>query len=461
MVKSKAHFSISERKILLRFFDITFALEGIALLSFWFDFHYFDITNDHIYKWLITLVIYILLFGEIFEMYDLKVANEKYLTFRSTVLTGAFTTLFYVLTPIISPELPPNRIQIIYLFLVITFSISLWRLLYIYFIYSPTFFKKVLLVGSVKEIGVLIDHINKRGHDNYIVGYVSKNSLDNSEEEHFHIDKYMLDYLVKKYQVSDIIVESFNDEELSFKITTQLIDLFEQGYTITNSNDFKETLTHRIPEARLNESFYNYLTFSSSQQNNLYLYFHRLLDIICSLLGLIIFLLLIPCILIANLIGNRGSLFYFQERVGRGGIPFKIIKLRSMVRDAEKNGAVWAKKEDIRITKFGKFLRASRLDEIPQFMNILKGDMSLIGPRPERPEFVEKLEKKFPFYSIRHVIKPGLTGWAQVEYPYASTMEEQSTKLRYDLYYIKERNLLLDFKIMLKTISTVLFYKGT
>jgi lipopolysaccharide/colanic/teichoic acid biosynthesis glycosyltransferase len=131
-----------------------------------------------------------------------------------------------------------------------------------------------------------------------------------------------------------------------------------------------------------------------------------------------------------------------------------------MVKNAEANGAVWATKNDTRITKFGKFLRKTRLDELPQFFNILKGDMSLIGPRPERPEFVKDLEEQIPFYAIRHVVRPGLTGWAQVNYPYANTIEEQETKLRYDLFYIKERSSFLDFKILIKTITTVLYFRG-
>ena len=132
-----------------------------------------------------------------------------------------------------------------------------------------------------------------------------------------------------------------------------------------------------------------------------------------------------------------------------------------MIKNAENGEAVWAVKDDARVTKFGKFLRRTRLDEVPQFINIFKGDMSIIGPRPERPEFVEELSENFPFYTIRNVIKPGLTGWAQVEYPYASTKQEQYIKLRYDLYYIKERSLLMDFKIIIKTVSTVLFFRGT
>lgn len=168
-----------------------------------------------------------------------------------------------------------------------------------------------------------------------------------------------------------------------------------------------------------------------------------------------------PLVFISNLFGNKGKLLYTQKRVGKKGVEFKIIKFRSMVSNAEKNGVVWAKKNDSRVTPFGRLLRKTRIDEVPQFFNVLKGDMSLIGPRPERPEFVRQLEKDLPFYAIRHVIKPGLTGWAQVMHPYANTVEDQHKKLMYDLYYIKERNILLDFKIVIKTLSTVLFFRGT
>lgn len=183
-------------------------------------------------------------------------------------------------------------------------------------------------------------------------------------------------------------------------------------------------------------------------------------DIVISVFGLVFFILFIPIILLGNLLGNKGTLFYTQNRVGFHGKEFKIYKLRSMIQNAEKNGAVWAQKNDKRITSFGRFLRTTRLDELPQFYNILKGEMSVIGPRPERPEFVNELEEQIPFYAIRHVIRPGLTGWAQVNYPYAGTLEEQETKLRYDLYYIKERSSFLDFKILIKTISTVLLMRG-
>ena len=149
-----------------------------------------------------------------------------------------------------------------------------------------------------------------------------------------------------------------------------------------------------------------------------------------------------------------------QERVGQNGNNFNITKFRTMVVDAESGGAQWAQKKDARITPFGKILRNTRLDEIPQCINILKGEMSLIGPRPERPIFVKQLSEKIAFYEIRHVVKPGLTGWAQVRGRYAESVGDTLEKLQYDLFYIKHRNIFLDLNILLKTISTVIYYRG-
>jgi lipopolysaccharide/colanic/teichoic acid biosynthesis glycosyltransferase len=160
------------------------------------------------------------------------------------------------------------------------------------------------------------------------------------------------------------------------------------------------------------------------------------------------------------MMGNKGKLFYTQERVGKNGIPFKILKYRTMVKNAEENGAVFTLLNDSRITPFGKFLRKTRLDEFPQFVNILKGDMSIIGPRPERPVFVNEIAEVMPFYETRHIIKPGLTGWAQVNYSYGDSIADSLVKLQYDLYYIKHRSIFLDINIFVKTFSTVLFYRG-
>ena len=461
MPQDTLHFSISERKLYLRFFDVIFALTGLLVVSYYFNFQYFNIASSKNISWIFLLAVYVWFFGEIFEMYDLKVASDQYLTLRSTLITVVFTVLFYVFTPIISPELPQNRIQIVYFTLTLLFAILLNRFLYIQFIFSPRFLKNILLIGNRDEIEKLVNSI--AGNDAIkIVAYISEHPINNLGEALFISSTTIkIEKLVLTKNINEILVSSNNLNFIKGAINKQLIDLFEKGMSIKNFDSFLEEETLRVSENQLNPNFYNYFTFSKSHQNNLYLAFRRMLDVVCALVGIVFFIALTPLVALGNLIANRGSLLYKQTRVGKRGKEFKIIKFRSMVVDAEKNGAEWAKKNDVRVTRFGRLLRKTRLDEVPQFINVFKGEMSLIGPRPERPEFVTQLENEIPFYSIRHVIKPGLTGWAQVMHPYASSVDDQQKKLMYDLYYIKERNLLLDFKIMIKTISTVLFFRGT
>ncbi|MCK5914058.1 MAG: TIGR03013 family PEP-CTERM/XrtA system glycosyltransferase [Desulfuromusa sp.] len=184
--------------------------------------------------------------------------------------------------------------------------------------------------------------------------------------------------------------------------------------------------------------------------------YKRLYDIIFSITGLLITAPLFPLLAIMIKLDSPGAVFYKQLRVGEREVEFLVYKFRTMSQDAEmKTGAVWAQKEDPRITKIGRFLRKTRLDEVPQLLNVLKGEMSFIGPRPERMAFVERLQETIPFYSIRHFVKPGITGWAQVCYPYGASDEDALEKMRYDLYYIKNYSVLLDFKIILNTIKVV------
>ena len=181
------------------------------------------------------------------------------------------------------------------------------------------------------------------------------------------------------------------------------------------------------------------------------------------LFALLVSILTLPLLLIAALLvrlTSLGSAFYRQVRTGMHGRPFTIYKLRTMVNDAEAGGAQWAEKNDTRITPLGKFLRATRIDELPQLWNVLRGDMSLVGPRPERPEFVEQLEKEIPFYRARFAVRPGITGWAQVKHRYVNSVEDTKTKLEYDLFYIKNRSLWLDLVILGKTAKTVVTFRG-
>lgn len=458
-MKKDSFLDISERKFLLRIIDIVIIFSCLFLSFKFLEFNYYNFNNDNLISWLILLIIYYLIFGEIFQLYNLNVSNNRYLVTKSIVITAFVTTIFYVFTPYFSPVLPNNRLQIVYFFLILFLPVLIWRFLYIQIIFSPKYFKTILFIGHSSLVKKLLTHI-KNDNFHHVAGYVSEQKIDGLKGYH-DINSFDLSYLVENNPITEVVVSEKNlsNENVSF-LNQELIANFKKGINIISYETFYETVTSRVPKEYLDHTFYKNLNFSKNNSNRFYLFGLRFIDIVISILGLLIFIFLMPFLIIGNLIGNRGSLFYTQERVGQNTKLFTIYKLRSMVKNAESNGAVWAEKDDVRITPFGKFLRNTRLDEFPQFFNILKGDMSLIGPRPERPEFVKSLEKEIPFYPIRHVVRPGLTGWAQVNYPYANTIEEQETKLLYDLYYIKERDTFLDFKILIKTITTVLFFKG-
>jgi sugar transferase (PEP-CTERM system associated) len=238
----------------------------------------------------------------------------------------------------------------------------------------------------------------------------------------------------------------------------QLLECKMKGIAIEEGIRFYEHLTGRLQVESLHPSS---LIFSEGfKKSKLTMWTKRASEFALSLIGLT---LLSPVILVLSLlikIDSRGPAFYKQERVGEGGKIFKLIKFRSMVEDAEADGPVWAEKNDKRITRVGRRIRKWRLDEIPQMFNVLKGDMSFVGPRPERRFFVERLTKEIPFYDQRFSVRPGVTGWAQIKYPYGATNKDALEKLKYDLYYIKNLSLLYDLVIIFETIKVVLFGKG-
>lgn len=459
--KKGIHFEVSERKILLRIFDIAFVLFGLYVIGLFFDFEYFELTKEN-WIWSLVLIIYLTIFGSVFELYDLKQSSKLDTTFKNIVLTASVTVLFYLFTPVITPFLPEKRIQIIYFYLAIIGAIFLWRLAYVFFIVSPRFFKRVLVIGEVSNIESIINTISASDPNYKVVGYIN-NESDKSAVKFKGLEEFNSDNLqeiIKDAHISEIVVAINNPETITPVIYNQLIHLLERGFTIREYTQVFEEVTKRVPVQFVGKDFYKYFPFSRSNQNKLYMFFHRVMDIVCSLIGLAIGMVFVPFIIIGNLIANRGSLFYTQERVGKNGENFKIIKYRTMVSNAEANGAKWAEKNDKRVTPFGRFLRNSRLDEIPQFINVLKGEMSIIGPRPERPFFVSELSQIIPFYETRHMIKPGLSGWAQVNSRYGSSVEDSLEKLQYDLYYIKHRSFFLDINIIVKTISTIVYYRG-
>ncbi|WP_298903245.1 sugar transferase [uncultured Psychroserpens sp.] len=460
--KKDIHFEISERKILLRILDICLVILGLYILEQSVNYDYLTLSQENIVP-LIVLAVYITIFGTIFEIYDLQKSSKLDVTFRNIVLTASTTVLFYLLTPVLTPFLPEQRLQIVYFYLILIIMIFVWRWAYIVFISSPRFYKKVLLVGEISNIENIIKPLNQSDPNYKIIGFINSETETDSPIKFKGLKEFessMLMEVIKKEKISEILIASYNSETITPEIYHDLITLLDQGFTIREYTQVFEEITYRVPIQFVGKDFYKYFPFSRSNQNTLYLFFHRTFDIAFSVIGLIFGLCILPLIFLGNIIANKGPLFYFQERVGQNGKLFQIVKLRSMVVNAETGGAKWAQKNDSRITKFGMFLRRSRLDEIPQFINVLRGDMSIIGPRPERPFFVNELSRIIPFYETRHIVKPGLTGWAQVNTRYGSSVDDSLTKLQYDLYYIKHRSLFLDINIIVKTLSTILYYRG-
>jgi exopolysaccharide biosynthesis polyprenyl glycosylphosphotransferase len=454
----KIHFEISERKILLRIMDVFFPLLTLSVIGHYTQFDYFRISQSNFY-WTVFLALYLVFFGAIFEMYNLQTASNRFQISKSIILTTSVTTLLYLLTPFYTPELPSNRLQIILFFFSILISLFIWRYIYIVFFASNRFIKNVLFVGSSKEVDSLVKELDRFNPHYKVVGYVAVDKEPSKAQVECVLTTNLDDFIYKNY-ISEIVVANIKNKSASIDLYNKLLQLLQKGIVIRKYNQIYESSTYRLPIHFEEQELYKFFPFSRNNQNKLYLYYNRFFDIVFSLVGLIVFFILAPFIWIANFFANKGDFFYTQVRVGKKGAPFTIYKIRTMVQNAEENGPVFADINDNRITSFGKFLRKTRLDELPQFINVLNGDMAIIGPRPERPIFVEEIATTIPLYQTRHVIKPGLTGWAQVNYPYGANLEDSLMKLRYDLYYIKHRNLFLDINIVLKTVSTVLFYRG-
>jgi sugar transferase (PEP-CTERM system associated) len=268
---------------------------------------------------------------------------------------------------------------------------------------------------------------------------------------------YALEDIVKQEKAHRIVV-SLSERRGVFPVK-EVLNCKLKGIDVVDAPTFYEEMTGKLLIEEITPSWFIFsdgfkiTPFKRSLK--------RVLDIFTACVGLTMLLPVLPVVALAIKISSRGPVFFKQSRIGEGEKPFTLYKFRTMLNDAEKGiGAVWAQEKDPRVTKVGKLLRQTRLDEFPQFYNVLKGDMSIVGPRPERPEFVEKLKRQIPYYSERHTIRPGITGWAQICYPYGSSVNDAIEKLRYDLYYVKHLSIFLDIMVIIETIKVMLFGRG-
>ena len=308
----------------------------------------------------------------------------------------------------------------------------------------------VVFVGENDYTQDLLESVKKDGQ------YVFAASLNNTDTK--ALGKEIVEmYKTKKF---DVLVD-FTDKLLGDpKLTGKLLQYKLEGLQYYNYLEFYETYENKLPISHLSPKWFLENTGFEIYHNNFNLKAKRLLDLFFAML---IGIFAAPVIILAAIIvklESKGPIFFIQERIGEGNKKFNIVKFRSMTTDAEKDGPQWASKNDNRVTKFGKIMRATRIDELPQLWNVLRGEMSFVGPRPEREFFIQQLEKEIPYYNLRHTVKPGLTGWAQVMYPYGASVEDAYRKLQYDLYYIKHHSIPFDVKVLLKTVTIVIFGKG-
>ena len=319
---------------------------GVYFLSLFFHFEYIEVRIENSVS-ILLLGTYVMLFGTIFELYDLQKASRFDSTFKNVILTASTVVLFYLLTPILSPVLPNERMQILYLYLAIIVSILLWRLIYINLIESPRFYKRVLLVGEISNIEGLVKALNTSDPNYKIVGFINSEATTPDSVKFNGLREFEAkDFLetIKNEKISEILVASFNSEAIMSEVYHDLIALLERGFKIRDYTQVYEELLHKVPIQFVGKDFYKYFPFSRSNENKLYIFIQRIFDIIFAIIGLLFGMLLLPFILIGNSIGNKGPLFYTQERVGKNGVPFNILKLRSMVVNAEADGVKWAKK---------------------------------------------------------------------------------------------------------------------
>jgi exopolysaccharide biosynthesis polyprenyl glycosylphosphotransferase len=424
------------------------------------------------WRWFVALGVVWWVVAHLLDCYDLARAASASNSMVNTGIAAAITVLVYQWIPVFSPPLQTRSMVFVFGVLAVI-GVALWRGFYARAFAQPSFQRRALVLGAGASGKALLEAIEEvpdfgnpyAGTGYEIVGFVDDDpaKINASSPDGIPVlgDTHNLPQIAQRTRVDDIVVAVTHRHTLSQSALDALLACREQGLTITTMPALYEHLLGRVPVEHVGGDLAAVLPMRTGPTDRLFKGIKRLMDIGFAIPGLLLFGLLMPFLALGNAVYNPGPMFYRQTRVGRGGRNYTVVKLRSMLPDAEKqSGAVWSTANDARITPFGKFLRKSRLDELPQFWNVLKGEMSVIGPRPERPEFVNQLAAQIPFYRARHAVKPGITGWAQVRYGYGSSVDDSRVKLEYDLYYVRHSGFYLDLLIAMKTVGEMLRLKG-
>ena len=409
---------------------------------------------------LATLVCLLVLY--FYDLYDFTVtSNRRELMLGLVQALGIAWALLAFLFYFIPPLFIGRGVLIIAVPVVLILLLT-WRILIHYLTGHPDIGEKILIVGTGTTAQATAKSVWERRDAGYrIVGFVTENGAKPSEmPSNINLigSADNLEQIIKREKINRVVI-AVRERRGTFPTETLLKMSLAGNVNIEECTSFFERVTGQVHIDMVRPSW---LIFGGRKRDtHLKTFFREVIHRSLALFGLIVSLPIAALTAILVKIDSKGPIFYSQERVGKNGIVFNVMKFRSMKTDAEKDGKpVWATADDDRTTRVGRVIRKIRVDEIPQFWNIIKGEMSFVGPRPERPHFVSQLAEEIPYYEHRHLTAPGLTGWAQIKHPYGASVEDARCKLQYDLYYIKNQSLALDLIIVFETVKTVLFSRG-
>ena len=452
--------SFNRQRWILLFGDVVLILVATQISSWIRTGQLFNVLEIHTGASVLTLLLYLVMLY-IFDMYNIGRAfrsGDAIVRIVAAVgVTGIFSAaIFYLL-----PDWKYGRGILLIQMVLVWGLLTGWRWVYPWMFSVAVRRKDVLILGAGHCGTTICRLLESRISPYRVVGFLDDDPAKQGKVMGSPIVVGTIDRLketASKLRVNTAILAITKDRPSG--LVSRVLDARSNGITILEMPAVYEGLAMRVPVEHIYDQRLFPVDGSGLYSKEYMQKVRRLADFGLSALFLLAMLPVIAFIALIIRLDSPGPTFFKQKRVGKDGRIFTLWKFRSMRQDAEENGAVWAVKNDDRVTRVGRWIRLLRIDEIPQLYNVLRGEMSLIGPRPERPEFVRELEKQIPYYNIRHAVRPGITGWAQVNYRYGASVKDARNKLEYDLYYIKNRSLLLDTKIILKTIGVVLFGQG-
>ncbi len=397
---------------------------------------YHELIRYHLVPFTILFAVWVLLFyiGGLYDLKNLKnnLIFKRNFSFIILVMFILAIVFFYVVTEFgVSPK--TNLFVFFVLFTALEYA---WRHIYNIVLATTLTPLRVTIIGSSRDEDLLVNYIT----GNPQLGYRIQHRIESIDST-----------FGEKLATTDLLVipDYIKKDKL---LVRHIYNTLFRGIAVKDVSTFYEETFGKIPLSELEESW---VIENLAVQHYLFDTVKRPVELALAAVLTLAALPLIAIVAVSIKLTSRGSVIYKQQRVGRYEKQFILYKFRTMVQDAESGGPQWAEEDDERITAAGRFLRRTHLDELPQLVNVIRGDLSFVGPRPERPEFVDRLKKKIPYYEIRHIVKPGITGWAQINYKYASSIDDTYEKLKFDIYYLKKRSLVLDMLILLKTMKTL------